>query len=242
MDLPSSRTGYKSVNHQEDTTSDMEDHSYPDEKRMTEPDSRYTDGHHTPEIHLSTPANNKSRTIWQKCNSFWVWELTACAISLACLGIVLRTLFWLDDQPRTRWTYQIEPAAFISIFVTISRFMMLVGVAEGLGQLRWLYYLGGSRRLDHLDSFDSASRGPWGSLLFTFRISINGMVPTIARFGALLMIVALAMDPFAQQILRTDLADMENSNDSGAWLLFTNTSSATSKSIFADGMWSFISG
>lgn len=154
---------------------------------------------------------------------------------MACLGVVIRTLVYLDERPIADWKLSITPASFISTFVTVSRFLMLVGVAEGVAQLRWLYYLGGPRRLDHLDSFDSASRGPWGSFLFACRHSIRGTVPAIARMGAIVTIIALAMDPFAQQIVYVVQQPQNRTLDDNAWMLATTRFDNQDASVYDDG-------
>lgn len=53
--------------------------------------------------------------------------------------------------------------------------------------------------LEQLQTFDSAGRGPAGSLQFFFRA--RG-APLISYFACLIVIVALALDPFTQQIIR----------------------------------------
>jgi hypothetical protein len=65
-------------------------------------------------------------------------------------------------------------------------------------RLKWLHFDSQPRRLADLEVFDSASRGPFGSLMMFFHGSTRS---TVAAAGALLTIVALAADPFSQQVV-----------------------------------------
>ncbi|CAG7931605.1 unnamed protein product [Penicillium olsonii] len=60
-----------------------------------------------------------------------------------------------------------------------------------------MWFWGTKRRLRDLQSFDSASRGPWGSSIILFEHKGN----SIASIGALIIILTLAFDPFLQQVL-----------------------------------------
>lgn len=133
-------------------------------------------------------------------NEWWVGEVMAALLSLGCLAIVIWILVDIgtDGTRLSDWTLSISPNSMVSTFITASRFLMLYVVAECIGQLRWLYFQGGARPLDELEVFDSASRGALGSMLLVLRLKARAL---IATWAALTVIVALAMDPFAQQIL-----------------------------------------
>lgn len=113
------------------------------------------------------------------------------------------------------WNLSIPPNLFVSTFVTASRFLVLMAGCEGIAQLRRLDYQSAPRRLDYLDRFDAASRGPLGCFrvfFFFFGLfcipGVQGWAPSIARWGTASMFVAMAMDPFAQ-------ADFEFRNQDG---------------------------
>jgi hypothetical protein len=59
---------------------------------------------------------------------------------------------------------------FVALFVTLARFAFMTPVVEGLGQLKWMLFMGGdSRPLVDFEMLDEASRGPWGSLVILVR-------------------------------------------------------------------------
>jgi hypothetical protein len=71
-------------------------------------------------------------------------------------------------------------------------------VAEGISQLKWTYFQQRPQRLYDMQIFDDASRGPLGSMTMLWNMNIRALV---ASTGAILTILSLAADPFAQQIL-----------------------------------------
>ena len=70
-------------------------------------------------------------------------------------------------------------------------------VAEGLGQLKWIWYRS-EHSLQDLSAYDDATRGPLGSLKLLWRLKHRGL---LASCGALITVTMLAVDPFAQQML-----------------------------------------
>ena len=66
------------------------------------------------------------------------------------------------------------------------------------GQLKWRWFRK-DRPLDDVAQYDSASRGPLGSTTLLWRL---GLRHPLASCGALITIVMLVIDPFAQQIIR----------------------------------------
>ena len=81
---------------------------------------------------------------------------------------------------------------------------MLLTLAEGISQLKWIHFQRTAKRLSHFQAFDEASRGPWGALKL---ISTTAMRTKIIYLGAIVVILSLAIDPFVQQILtyRTEM-------------------------------------
>lgn len=136
-------------------------------------------------------------------NDIWFWEILAIFLSFACLGVVIWRLYTIDQKSYAPYeNTRPSPNTFVSIFVTAAKALAIFAVADGIGQLRWLYYRSQPKSLDALDAFESASRGVGGSLLFLlFILSDKSKARLVASWGALIMVVALAMDPFAQEIL-----------------------------------------
>ncbi|KAL4744310.1 hypothetical protein BDW72DRAFT_209109 [Aspergillus terricola var. indicus] len=76
-------------------------------------------------------------------------------------------------------------------------------VASTVGQLKWIWFRKGSRQLQGFQSIDDATRGPMGSLLILFQRPGRSLV----SLGAMITILALAFEPFMQQILRYPLRE-----------------------------------
>jgi len=91
-----------------------------------------------------------------------------------------------------------QPQHAISVFSTLSKSALLVAVAEGISQLKWIYFRERRHRLYDLQVFDEASRGPWGSLQLLWVLRLQAVVASV---GAVITVASLAMDPFTQQIL-----------------------------------------
>ncbi|CAI7628860.1 unnamed protein product [Penicillium bialowiezense] len=104
-----------------------------------------------------------------------------------------------DQKPRPPLHYGITLNAIVSILATASKSALLFVVGECIGQLKWVWFYKGSerRQLSDMQLFDSASRGPMGSLVMTFQHRGKSLV----SLGAVVLVCALAIDPFMQQIL-----------------------------------------
>lgn len=120
--------------------------------------------------------------------------------SVALLVAIVAVLLAFHNKPLDAWNmpWQIKPNTLISILMTLCRLTMLVVVADCIGQLKWVYFQQQQHPLSHFQTFDDASRGPWGALLLLFSIRWRA---AIASLGALVTILALAMEPFTQQVL-----------------------------------------
>ena len=72
---------------------------------------------------------------------------------------------------------------------------MLLAVNESISQLKWLWFRE-PRMLQDMQLFDDASRGPGGAVRLMFRTR-SGLI----MLGSLVAVLALVVDPFAQQIV-----------------------------------------
>ncbi|KAJ5950912.1 uncharacterized protein N7479_009325 [Penicillium vulpinum] len=130
----------------------------------------------------------------------WVWEIAS--ITLAVVGLVLLVAFLVSikNTPYASWQYTVSPNTIVSIIVTITKAAVLVSVSSCLGQLKWNLFQN-STPLYHMQVIDQASRGPWGSLEVLLRGIFGSKTGSLTYAGASLTVLALAVDPFAQQIL-----------------------------------------
>ncbi|KAF2141131.1 uncharacterized protein K452DRAFT_272950, partial [Aplosporella prunicola CBS 121167] len=101
-----------------------------------------------------------------------------------------------EKKPLPEWPWHITLNSFIAVMAAIAKTSLLVPVASSLGQLKWDWFRR-PRSLADIQTFDSASRGPYGAVLLIFATKAIHL----ASFGALITLVALSMDPFVQQVV-----------------------------------------
>ncbi|KAH0424302.1 hypothetical protein CcaCcLH18_11653 [Colletotrichum camelliae] len=130
-------------------------------------------------------------------NRFWIWEVLSIALATVALAAMFITLLLHQDRTLPKWPSMITINALIAVFSAILKACLMMPIAEGLSQLKWLWYEK-SRPMKHIAQWDMASRGPWGSLLLIFMLRGRNL----AVFGAILTVVAMAVDPFVQQIVQ----------------------------------------
>ncbi|KAH8896123.1 hypothetical protein GQ53DRAFT_838403 [Thozetella sp. PMI_491] len=148
---------------------------------------------------------NRPHWIWgaRLLNDTWFWEILAITFSIACMVSVAVLASGIHQTWLSRWTFLLQPSTLISILVTGAQSSMMLVVAVVFGQLKWLHVsLPKTRPLVDLSTFDSASRGPLGSLSLFYRWKPHSAVLIPSVYAASLTTIAsLGMGPFAQQIV-----------------------------------------
>lgn len=117
---------------------------------------------------------------------------------LSFLAIVI-VLAVYDQKPSPSLKWGLKLNTIISILAIASKSSLMFVVSETIGQLKWIWFRTGKRRLKSLQTFDEASRGPLGSfsVLFTHPGRKSGLV----TLGAAITVLALAFEAFMQQIM-----------------------------------------
>lgn len=108
----------------------------------------------------------RRRWLWKTRNlssKLWLWELSACALSLALVALIIYQLKKIDNKETSHWTWPWEPTAVLAFSVTIMKAAIMAPVASSIGQLKWNWFQN-SRKLDGMEHFDEASRGVLGSI------------------------------------------------------------------------------
>lgn len=130
----------------------------------------------------------------------WWPELACIVLAFAALLALFATLYTYADKPSPDWPTWLSINTVVSIYVVLLKTCVLVITASGLGQLKWEWFAGRrARPLADLVEFDSASRGPLGAVSLLWRTKLSHALSSI---GAIIVILALATEPFAQQIVR----------------------------------------
>ncbi|KAL3467196.1 hypothetical protein BJX64DRAFT_192179 [Aspergillus heterothallicus] len=218
-------------------------------------DTAYYGGHHVspnlqyePVSRSGSPPPSEFEKPLQRPGCFarlvdtWLYEFLSILFSLACMGGVAAILIIYDQEPRPSFAYGITLNAIISLLGTASKSSLIYVIGECMGQLKWVWFYRAEKRrhqrLDHMQYFDSASRGPLGSLLIILRHRGASFV----SFGAVLIIVALLFDPFMQQIIKyplheVDTIDAGNATAPRAYALIPETLKESIPTIIYTGMW-----
>lgn len=89
--------------------------------------------------------------------------------SFLCIAAIIFVLIWYDGRELPEWKLGITINAFIAIFAGFAKSALLVPTAEALGQLKWDWYKNKPKKMMDFEILDSASRGPWGSLVLLTR-------------------------------------------------------------------------
>ncbi|PPJ56237.1 hypothetical protein CBER1_06383 [Cercospora berteroae] len=86
----------------------------------------------------------------------------------------------------------------VSTLAGISKAALILPISEAISQLKWQWFwnLDRPRPISDFQIYDSASRGPWGSLCLLARPRLAHL----SSLGAILTVVALAIEPFFQLV------------------------------------------
>ena len=93
----------------------------------------------------------------------WLWELLSCVAAVASLVAFAILLRIYDGSALNAWEHGITINSIISILVTMMKASVVVPLAEGLSQLKWVWFEEKERSLKDLVIFDEASRGVLGA-------------------------------------------------------------------------------
>ena len=128
----------------------------------------------------------------------WWMEISACFIAFISVAAMVATLIPHQHKPLPEWPYQLSVNTLISVYMTILKGTVVTVVAEGIGQMKWSWFRT-SRPLHDLEIYDAATRGPLGALDLLWNLRLRA---PLSSLGALIAVLILAIDPFAQQVVR----------------------------------------
>lgn len=129
---------------------------------------------------------------------WWCWELVAAAISLAVFAAVIIVLKVYDGNSLPQLPAGITLNTTVSLIAAVSKTALLLVASTTMSQFKWLWIHKSSRKLQDLQAFDEASRGPWGALTLLQHSRLS-----VASLGALVTLLLLGFDPFIQQLITT---------------------------------------
>ncbi|KAF1982580.1 hypothetical protein K402DRAFT_466699 [Aulographum hederae CBS 113979] len=135
---------------------------------------------------------------------WWFWELFGALLSLLSLLAMVITLRVFDEKPLPEIPLGITLNTIASLLGTLAKTTLLLVATSALSQLKWIWFRKRTRKLQDLQIFDDASRGPYGALIMFRHVGVF----SFAAFGALIMLLLLGFDPFVQQLIRTPRRDV----------------------------------
>ncbi|KAK7962826.1 uncharacterized protein PG986_003651 [Apiospora aurea] len=191
---------------------------------------QYAPGHAfpTPEYELlsrsqdgdSIKAAAKERRPCCSQSPAWLLEILAISASVGCMIGVVVILAQMKDQPLSTWTVVLNLNSSIAVLITALKSTAMLAVASCISQNKWQFFKRRRARLQQLDTFDEASRGPLGAcrLLWSLRCRFD-----IALVGAVITIVVLGVDTFAQQVIKFEQRVDPVENNGTALFMVTDT-------------------
>ena len=200
-------------------------------------------------LHASVPQPTaKVKNVVSKCDFLildtWFWEIVSITFSIACFIAICSVLLGYDQKAMPNFPKGLTLNTIVSILATGSKSALLCMVRTSIGQLKWIWFQGRKKRpVYDLQSFDDASRGPWGSVMVLLRCSRKGSL--ILSLGAIITVLSLAFDPFIQQVLRFPVRQVISSSSTAvaeqAVLAFKPTPGVTSDLFFwGDWDWAVV--
>ncbi|KAJ1709498.1 hypothetical protein NYO67_8369 [Aspergillus flavus] len=123
-----------------------------------------------------------------------LWALGGSGLAFAGMVALLRVF---DDRPIFDW-YGVTLNTLVSILSAAMKAALIYAISECISQWKWILFSREERLLIDFERMDSASRGPLGGInvLWKTRRSI------FVRLGAFLTLLAIALDPFSQQLVQ----------------------------------------
>ncbi|KIX98246.1 uncharacterized protein Z520_06326 [Fonsecaea multimorphosa CBS 102226] len=146
---------------------------------------------------LSLLRHDKNQSNTHNAILAWGVETVGLLIAILAFIAIIITLAVHQGRPLPGWPHLISINALIAVFTAILKAALVLPVASGISKLKWLWFTK-PREAGDLEHFDSASKGPWGSFLLL--LDLRGR--HLAALGALITVLATAIDPFSQQILK----------------------------------------
>lgn len=160
-DIEDARTSYILAN--PDATDNVELLEHPSYKNSLQSNSGVT----TRNRGRPTLRKRLHATIWARVTDsfldWWAGELLAILLSVVAFVATIVILRKYDDHKLPSLPHHVTLNFVVSTLATVTKSSLLLAVASALGRLKWLWMSSKQRRLQDLQVFDEASRGPFGA-------------------------------------------------------------------------------
>jgi len=102
----------------------------------------------------------------------WAFDIIAFLVSTFGLGCLTYLLLYYDKQPIFKW-HGLSLNTIVSTISTISKTLQLFIVSACISQWKYIAFSKNKRKLIEFERFDSASRGPQGSLTLLWKTRLR---------------------------------------------------------------------
>lgn len=103
----------------------------------------------------------------------WFHESLALILAAASFVTLIVILSRYDGKPSPTWRAGMSINVLVSLISVIFRFSIMLPVEQCISQATWVSLCKERRPLDEVIYYDSASRGPLGSILLIFRLRLR---------------------------------------------------------------------
>jgi hypothetical protein len=173
---------------------------------QTLPPDAFRPASHQPHLHNSKPSATTRLLL-----DSWVYEAVAMGLSIACLAAIAAIVAYYDEKAVPKSVITLNTG--VSVLSTATRSGLIFVVSAVVGQMKWCWIRKSQRQLQHLQTMESASRGPMGAMQMV-ALWTGG---TLAAAGGILTVLLVAFSPFLQQLLEYPLRDAHTPS-SEAWV------------------------
>lgn len=105
--------------------------------------------------------------IWRRSTrwfiDWWMGELLAIFLSLSAFSALIFVLLKYDGHMLPTLPHNVPLSFIVATLAAVSKSSLLLVVSSAFGQFKWLWISSKKRRLQDLQDFDEASRGPLGA-------------------------------------------------------------------------------
>ena len=110
---------------------------------------------------------------------YYAWEVFGVVASAGAIAAIAVVVAHYDDERAPKWhapvpgrekPFRLTLNSLLSILSTFGSICAMIPVTKCLGQLKYLWFMEKDRTLADLETFDSASRGKFGSAQLLWRL------------------------------------------------------------------------
>ncbi|QDS74642.1 hypothetical protein FKW77_009241 [Venturia effusa] len=152
----------------------------------------------------SSPSSSPTQSS-STVETWWLFEFFAWLLGATGLIAIVIVLCATEGKPTPNWYIKSKYSSVkltvtinsvLSLFSTLIKSTLLIPVIAGMSQLKWVWFRKGHCLSDY-QRFDSAAKGPWGSLILIWKF--RGA--NLACLGAFLVVASLGLDFAFQQLV-----------------------------------------